>query len=300
MAPAIDLADDFLDNGKLIVYTEGNAQPRRDEVSTKKGIFEKGKLAILIDEGSASASEILSGAVQDWDRGIIVGRRSFGKGLVQRPIPLPDESMIRLTVARYYTPSGRSIQKPYTKGDATSYNMDLYERYTHGEMMHVDSIHFADSLKHTTLLNRRTVYGGGGIMPDHFVPSDTSYISKYYIALWNKAIVPKIAYNEVDQHRSEFLAKYPTGSDFYKNYSVDESLLNKLIAAGENEKIEYDDAGFNKSKEILKAQLKGYIARDVYDAETSAKIFNRENEILNRAYEIIKDDKSYYGLLKGK
>ncbi len=181
MAPAIDLSDDFLEQGKLIVYTEGSRQPRRDEVATGKGSFEQGgKLVIMINEGSASASEILSGAVQDWDRGgVIVGRRSFGKGLVQRPIPLPDESMIRLTVARYYTPTGRSIQKPYTSGDLMSYNKDVIERYNRGEMMHADSIHFPDSLKYQTLVNKRTVYGGGGIMPDYFVPADTSRYTPY-------------------------------------------------------------------------------------------------------------------------
>lgn len=300
MAPAIDIADDFLDKGKLIVYTEGNTQPRRDELSTNKGVFEKGKLAILIDEGSASASEILSGAVQDWDRGVIIGRRSFGKGLVQRPIPLPDESMIRLTVARYYTPSGRSIQKPYTKGDTRAYAMDMVERYNHGELMHQDSVHFPDSLKYRTLMNERIVYGGGGIMPDYFVPIDTSFYSKYYAALWDKSIIPKIAYNEVDQSREEFLAKYPSSNDFYKNYDISDAILDKLISDGKKENIEYDDAGFNKSKKVLKTQLKAYIARDVYDTETSVKVFNKDNEILNKAYEIIKDDKLYNSLLKGK
>lgn len=299
MSPATDLSDDFLDKGKLIVYTEGNTQPRRDEVSTAKGVFEEGKLAILINEGSASASEILSGAVQDWDRGIIVGRRSFGKGLVQRPIPLPDESMIRLTVARYYTPSGRSIQKPYTKGDPMSYRMDMYERYNHGEMMHADSIHFADSLKHTTLMNHRTVYGGGGIMPDYFVPSDTSFVSPYYISIWNKGTVLKVAYNEVDQYREEILNKYPKGDDFYKHYEVSDELLDKLIAEAEKDKIEYNDEGFNKSKNVLKIQIKAYIARDVYDTETLVKVFNDESEIFQKAYEIMKDDKQYYKLLKG-
>lgn len=300
MEPALDIADDFLEQGKLILYSEGNAQPRAEKHSTSKGEFEKGKLVILIDESSASASEILSGAVQDWDRGVIVGRRSFGKGLIQRQIPLPDESVIRLTVARYFTPSGRSIQKPYTKGDSKGYLLDLADRYNRGELMHADSIHFPDSLKYTTLQNKRTVYGGGGIMPDYFVAVDTTFYSKYYRDLWNKAVVLKVAYNEVDKNRSTLLEKYPTGNDFYENYSVSEELIKRLIEEGEKEKIAYDEEGFNKSRNILLAQLKAFIARDVYDTETSTKIFNQENEILNKALEIINNDNAYFNLLKGK
>ncbi|NDV94151.1 S41 family peptidase [Dysgonomonas sp. 521] len=300
MTPAIDISDDFLDSGKLIVYTEGLRQPRRDEVSTSKGSFEKGRLVILINEGSASASEILSGAVQDWDRGVIVGRRSFGKGLVQRQIPLSDESMMRLTVARYYTPTGRSIQKPYTKGDLTSYNLDVIERYNKGEMMHADSIHFPDSLKYTTLLNHRTVYGGGGIMPDYFVPADTTFASEYYKKVWNKDVTLRIAYNEVDNHREDILKEYPTSDDFYKKFAVSDQIMDKLIAAAKDEKIEFDEKGYEKSKETLKRQIKAYIGRDVYDTEAMVKVFNEDSEIFKKAYEIIKDEKLYNGLLKNK
>lgn len=300
MAPATEIADDFLDSGKLIVYTEGLRQPRRDEVSTSKGSFEKGRLVVLINEGSASASEILSGAVQDWDRGVIVGRRSFGKGLVQRQIPLSDESMMRLTVARYYTPTGRSIQKPYTKGDLTSYNLDVIDRYNKGEMMHADSIHFPDSLKYTTLLNHRTVYGGGGIMPDYFVPADTAFASEYYKKMYGKNITFRIAYNEIDNHRSEIKKEYPTSDDFFKRYYVPEEIMKKLIALGEEEKIEFDEEGYEKSKETLKRQIKAYIGRDVYDTETMVKVFNEDSETFKKGYEIIKDDKLYNGLLKNK
>lgn len=300
MAPAIDLADDFLDRGKLIVYTEGSRQPRRDELATEKGAFEKGKLVVLINEGSASASEILSGAVQDWDRGIIVGRRSFGKGLVQRQIPLPDESMIRLTVARYYTPTGRSIQKPYTKGDLSSYNLDVIERYNKGEMMHADSIHFPDSLKYTTLVNHRIVYGGGGIMPDYFVPADTSFVSDYYKKIWIKNLTLKVAYSEVDNHRNDILEKYPASGDFYHKYVVPQSILDKLIAAGKEENVEYDEEGFNKSKDIIMRQIKAYIGRDVYDTQTMVRVFNEDSETFKKGYEIIKDDKLYNSLLKQK
>lgn len=299
MGPAIELADEFLNKGKLIVYTEGRNQPRRDEISTNKGTFEKGKLVIMINEGSASSSEILSGAIQDWDRGVIVGRRSFGKGLVQRPIPLPDESMIRLTVARYYTPTGRSIQKPYTKGDADTYRMEEYERYLHGEMMHADSIHFADSLKHTTLINKRTVYGGGGIMPDYFVPIDTSFVSDYYKKLYVKAITLGVAYNEVDQYRDEIRAKYASSEDFYNNFVVSEELLNKMIAGAEKDNITFDKEGFEKSKAVLSSQIKAYIGRDVFDTEAMVRSINDQNEIYKKALEIIEDDESYNKLLNG-
>lgn len=298
MAPAIDLSDEFLDKGKLIVYTEGSRQPRRDEISTGKGDFETGKLVIMINEGSASASEILSGAVQDWDRGVIVGRRSFGKGLVQRPIPLPDESMIRLTVARYYTPTGRSIQKPYTSGDLMSYNKDVIERYNRGEMMHADSIHFPDSLKYQTLVNKRIVYGGGGIMPDYFVPADTSRYTPYFGSIANRGIINKVAYGLVDTQRDELKRKYPTKEDFYEKYEVSDDILQKMIAEAEGEKIEFNEEQFNKSKEIFLYQIKALIGRDVYDMETLIKVLNDYSDTYKKAYEIIKNDKMYNKLLK--
>jgi len=300
MAPAIDLSDEFLDKGKLIVYTEGLRQPRRDEVSTAKGSFEKGKLVILIDEGSASASEILSGAVQDWDRGVIVGRRSFGKGLVQRQIPLTDESMMRLTVARYHTPTGRSIQKPYTNGDIMSYNMDVIDRYNKGEMMHADSIHFPDSLKYTTKINNRIVYGGGGIMPDYFVPVDTANITPYYMSVSNRDIMFKIAYSEVDNNRDEILKKYPTKMKFYKDYDVPKELLSKVIEDAEKEKIEFNEEQYKKAEGIIKMNIKALIARDVYDTETSVRVVNDDSEIYLKGYEIIRNDSLYNSLLKGK
>jgi len=300
MAPAIDLSDEFLTNGKLIVYTEGSRQPRRDEVATGKGDFETGKLVIMINEGSASASEILSGAVQDWDRGVIVGRRSFGKGLVQRPIPLPDESMIRLTVARYYTPTGRSIQKPYTSGDLMSYNKDVIERYNRGEMMHADSIHFPDSLKYQTLVNKRTVYGGGGIMPDYFVPADTTKYTPYLGSIANRGIINKVAYGAVDVDRDKLKKRYPTKEDFYENYTVPEDILIKMIAEGEKEKIEFNQEQYDKSKEIFKYQIKALIGRDVYDMETLIRVFNDHSDTFKKAYEIIKDDKTYNKLLNKK
>lgn len=297
MDPAIDLADEFLDKGKLIVYTEGRRQSKQEWRSTEKGLFEKGKLVILINEGSASASEILSGAVQDWDRGVIVGRRSFGKGLVQRPIPLPDESMIRLTVARYYTPTGRSIQKPYTNGDFKSYNMDVLERYNKGEMMHADSIHFPDSLKYKTMVKQRIVYGGGGIMPDYFIPADTSSYTPLFRNMVMRGVLNKVAYSEIDNRRDEVLAKYPDKELFFKNFVVSDDLLSRVKEAIAEEKLEYKEDEFEKSKPNINLQLKALIARDVYDMETLVRILNEDSDAFKKAYEIIKDDKLYERLL---
>lgn len=299
LTSAIELADEFLKKDQLIVYTEGSRQPRQISTASNKGIFEEGKLIVLINEGSASASEIVSGAIQDWDRGLIVGRRSFGKGLVQRQIPLPDESMIRLTVARYYTPTGRCIQKPYTNGDKEHYDMEMIERYNKGEMMNVDSIHFPDSLKYKTLINERIVYGGGGIMPDYFVPIDTTAYPLYFRKIANMGIVYKIAYNEVDNNRNEILEKYPKSEQFYKNYTVSDEILKKLIEAGKEEKIEFNEEEYNKAKPLISMQIRAYMARDLYDMNTYFKVYNSYSDIFKKAYEIILDDKQYKALLSG-
>lgn len=216
---AIELADEFLSRGKQIVYTQGSKQKRQDAISTLQGSFESGDLVILVDESSASASEILSGAVQDWDRGVIVGRRTFGKGLVQRPLPLPDGSMIRLTVARYYTPTGRCIQKPYEKGKGEDYAHDLIDRYNRGELMSADSIHFPDSMKYSTLANGRTVYGGGGIMPDVFIPMDTTRYSDYHRGIVAKGLVNRVAMNYLDRHREELGKTYKNRMSIRKSSS---------------------------------------------------------------------------------
>jgi carboxyl-terminal processing protease len=213
---AFKICDEFLSGSKLLVYTEGIKSPRQDLNASKKGIFEDGKLVVLIDEFSASASEILSGAVQDWDRGILVGRRSFGKGLVQRPMPLPDGSQIRLTTSRYYTPSGRCIQKSYDNGEE-DYRNDYMKRYKHGEFMNQDSISFPDSLRYTTN-NGRVVYGGGGIMPDIFVPMDTSRASDYLINLRSKGLFNSFSVKWMESNRELTLKQYPTYEDFDKAY----------------------------------------------------------------------------------
>lgn len=300
LSASTELANQFLGAKKLIVYTEGKNQSRYSEDSNSKGQFESGKLVILVNEGSASASEIVSGAIQDWDRGVIVGRRTFGKGLVQRPVPLMDGSMLRLTVARYYTPTGRCIQKPYTNGDKDSYNKDLIDRYNNGEMMSVDSIHFPDSLKYKTLVNARTVYGGGGIMPDFFVPLDTTLSTNYHRDLVAKGIVNKVALGEIDVYRDQYLAKYPTVTEFKSNFSISDEIMNKLIAEGEKEKVEFKEEDYAKAKDYIALQVKSLMARDLYSSAAYFMIMNENNDIFQKGIEIIRDDKLYNKLLKGK
>ncbi|MCD7930253.1 MAG: S41 family peptidase [Tannerellaceae bacterium] len=290
---AIDLADEFLSRGKLIVYTEGHTQPREDANATSRGDFQEGNLIILVDEGSASASEILAGAIQDWDRGLIVGRRTFGKGLVQKPIPLPDGSMIRLTVSRYYTPTGRSIQKPFENGNSKDYNQDLIERYNHGELMSADSIHFPDSMIYHTLINERVVYGGGGIMPDIFVPLDTAQSSAYHRRLIATGLINRAAMNYTDQHRAELNSRYANFEAYKQNFHVDDALLQDLINLATAEKIEYKEDEFNLSKNYISLQLKALIARDVYDMGEYFRIINDINPAYQRALEIINNNSLY-------
>jgi carboxyl-terminal processing protease len=300
MPIAIGLVDEFLDRDKLIVYTEGRREPKKTWKSTSKGLFEQGKLIILINEYSASASEIVSGAIQDWDRGVIVGRRSFGKGLVQKQVPLPDESLLRLTVSRYYTPTGRSIQKPYEKGDEMSYAMDVIERYNKGEMMHADSIHFPDSLKYQTLVNKRTVYGGGGIMPDYFVPVDTSFYSDYIRKINAVGVTPKTALRIVDKQRASLLTQYPTSDSFNEFYDISDTELELLKSIAQEDKIEFDEKGYEKSLSVIKAQLKALIARDLYDGAAYYKVINQINDEYLEAVKIINDDFLYNNLLHRK
>lgn len=300
MPIAIGLVDEFLSKDKLIVYTEGRREPKRTWRSTNKGSFEQGKLVILINEYSASASEIVSGAIQDWDRGVVVGRRSFGKGLVQKQVPLPDESLLRLTVSRYYTPTGRSIQKPYEKGDEQSYAMDVIERYNKGEMMHADSIHFPDSLKYETLVNHRTVYGGGGIMPDYFVPIDTMQYSDYLRKINAMGVTPKTALRIVDNNRSSLLTQYPTAESFSENYNISDNDLTLLKSIAGEDKIEFDEGGYIKSLPIIKTQLKALIARDLYDNTAYFRVINEINDEYLEAVKIINDDFLYNNLLHRK
>lgn len=294
----IELADEFLSRGKIIVYTEGNKQKRQDALSTAAGSFEKGRLVILVDEASASASEILSGAIQDWDRGVIIGRRTFGKGLVQRPLPLPDGSMIRLTVARYYTPTGRCIQKPYEKGKGDEYAHDLISRYNRGELMSADSIHFPDSLKAQTLAKGRTVYGGGGIMPDVFVPIDTTFYSDYHRTLVSKGLVNRVAMNYLDKHREELNKKYKKILTYKEKFIVPESLMDELLAMAEEKKISFKEEEYNRSLPLIQLQIKALIARDLFDMTEYFYIINDANRIYQEALKLINDEAKYNQILR--
>ena len=285
---AIDLANEFLGQKELIVYTEGRTAKRSDFYAKGNGDFRNGRLIILVDEYTASASEIVSGAVQDWDRGIIVGRRSFGKGLVQRPIDLPDGSMIRLTIARYYTPSGRSIQKPY---DSTvDYNKDLIERFNHGELMNADSIHFPDSLKVQTKKLGRTVYGGGGIMPDYFVPIDTTLYTDYHRNLVAKGAVIKFTMQFIEGHRKELKNKYKKFESFDEKFVVDDDMLATLKEIGEKEGVKFNEEQYQKSLPLIKTQLKALIARDLWDMNEYFRVMNTTNESIQKALEILNSD----------
>lgn len=297
MQIAAQIANEMLNRGNLIVYTQGRKSPRQNLNADGSGTFRTQKVVVMINQFSASASEILSGAVQDWDRGVVVGRRSFGKGLVQREFLLPDSSSFRLTIARYYTPSGRNIQKPYVKGDREEYDKDIIDRYNHGELQSADSIHFADSLKHTTLRLHRTVYGGGGIMPDVFVPLDTTQYTDYHRRLVAKGIIPQFALRYVDKNRADLKAQYPDAQKFIKEFTVTDEMLNNLVDAGKAEKVDFDKSQFAKSKEMLRTFVKAAIANDLFSTGAYFQIVNEQNDIYKEALSIINDDARYHKII---
>jgi len=296
---AIDMCNEFLQRRQLIVYTQGNNVPRQEGNADGFGSYKDLKMVVIVDQFSASASEIFAGAMQDWDRAVIVGRRSYGKGLVQRPFKFEDGSMMRLTVARYYTPSGRCIQKPYTKGDKKHYEEDLVERYKEGEYYHLDSIQFNDSLTYKTLKNGRTIYGGGGIMPDVFVPVDTTENSKYYRDMMAKGIINQYAVDYVDKHRAQIKEKYADVNDFDKRFSLTDADLKDFIAMGEKDSVKYNVDQYKISENLFKAVLKGLIARDVFaDPGAYTIIINHRNNDVQEALRVINDDKLFNSLLK--
>jgi len=307
---AVQVANQLLDRGKMIVYTKGDNSPKQENFASSSGKFKEGRLIIMIDEGSASASEIVAGAVQDWDRGVIVGRRSFGKGLVQAQYQMYDGSAIRLTTARYYTPTGRLIQKPYENG-SSEYRNDILNRISRGELSNADSIKFPDSLQYSTLVNKRTVYGGGGIMPDYFVPVDTSFFSNYYGDLIRFGVIIGFVYDYVDKNRDFIKQKYKNFKDFNKQFLIDEKIMSEFMnfADGQektrnngkllDEKYQTEKLkDLKTSGKLLKLQLKALIARDIWDTSEYFEIINEVNPTFNEAIRVISDEEVYFNELK--
>jgi carboxyl-terminal processing protease len=312
---AVDLSNHFLNNNEMIVYTEGRTIGRQ-EYRANRGKMHINKIVVLVDGYSASAAEILSGALQDNDRGIIVGRRTFGKGLVQRPVNLPDGSLIRLTIAHYYSPIGRCFQKPYVKGNKQKYELDMLDRLNSGELMHADSIHFPDSLKYTTK-GGRIVYGGGGIMPDVYVPLDTTTNNAFHRKLVAKSCITSTALKWIDSNRKALVKTYDVEQfrkarsrqqenksfkaedlrsgfeKFKQEFVVPQDMIDILMKKTEEAKIEYTDSDLQATLPLVKTQLKALIARDLWSISEYFELINPMNEIYKQGLRALKDEKIF-------
>lgn len=285
---AVEVANEFLQGGDMIVYTDGRKAPKAEYRARGNGSFTEGRVVVLVDSYTASAAEIVTGAIQDHDRGTVVGRRTFGKGLVQRPVGLPDGSMIRLTVSHYYTPAGRCIQKPYTKGGGKDYAMDMMNRLKSGELTNADSVHFADSLKYYTLREHRTVYGGGGIMPDHFVPLDTTRYTKFHRLLAAKSVILNANLRYIDAHRKELKKTYKSFATFNASFEIPQSVIDGILKEGERLDIKpKDDEELNRTLPHLRLQLKALVARDLWDMSEYFAVINESSDIVKKALEVI-------------
>ncbi len=297
LGAACQMAADFLHAGDPVVYTAGrNSAPQHFNLDTD-GKYLDIPVVVMVNQFSASASEIFSGAMQDNDRGLVVGRRTFGKGLVQRPFPFPDGSMIRLTTARYYTPSGRCIQKHYAKGHSEEYELDMLNRLNSGELWSADSIKLIDSLQYRTLRNHRTVYGGGGILPDIFVPVDTTYFTPYYRAMLGKGSLNSYVLNYVDTNRKQLKKLYPDEDRFYRDFNVTDRMLSDLVARTTADSTEFNSEQWERSKPYVTAIVKGLISRDLFERGSFSRATNMFDPIFKAAYEAINDPKRYNRLL---
>ena len=296
---AIDMCNEFLERGQLMVYTEGDNSPRNEANANGYGDYKDLPMVVMVNQYSASAAEIFAGAMQDWDRAVIVGRRTFGKGLVQRPIKFDDGSMMRLTVARYYTPSGRCIQKPYDRGNKKAYEKELLDRANEGEYYSLDSIQFNDTLRYTTRLHGRTIYGGGGVMPDVYVPIDTTEYSTYYRDMTAKGIINQYAIQYVDKNRKSISKQYETLKDFDNGFIVTDAMMRDFIAMGEKDSVKYYEEKYCTSEQLLKDIIKGLIARDVYGDQSAYNvIINHRNRDLKAAIAVLNDRERFDRLLR--